>query len=133
MTKRIWKVLITGSRHWQAVEPIRNAIEKELSRAKSMNGNTLLLVIHGDCETGADAIAENVCKIMGLLTCRVAARWKQDGLVAGPIRNTAMVWLDPDVAYAFPLPDSKGTIDCITKAARAGIETPNWKPMTDHD
>lgn len=110
-------VLITGSRKWWLHEPIQRVLEG------------CDLVIHGGA-SGADAIAREYAWRHDLDEhCSRAKhnRWPQ----AGPERNTRMVRVaralmlsgEYDVVcHAFPLPDSKGTRDCIRKAMAAGLE-----------
>jgi hypothetical protein len=45
----------------------------------------------------------------------------------GPLRNSHMVALGAHVCLAFPCRKSKGTVDCMTKAWKAGIPTRIWR------
>lgn len=86
-------------------------------------------VIEGGAK-GADRIAREVMEIRGIQVIEVAADWKKHGKAAGPIRNQKM--LDdhhPDQVMAFvhgPLLESKGTLDMVSRAKSAGIETCVW-------
>jgi hypothetical protein len=60
----------------------------------------------------------------------IEARWSRHGKAAGPRRNAAMTLLAPALtaAYAFPLGESKGTWDMVTRLKQAGVETYVWEP-----
>ena len=116
---KLHKVLITGSRNWTDKHAILEVISESASFAFAIKAT--LLVIHGDCPTGADAIAEAICVESGAYSARIAARWSA-GKVAGPLRNRIMVALKPDSAHAFMMPESRGTVDCVEALRLAGIE-----------
>lgn len=78
-------------------------------------------VVHGHCPTGADAMADFIANKLGLTVERHPADWKRYKRAAGPIRNKEMVDLGADVCYAFVMPGSKGTINGISLAEKAGI------------
>ena len=118
------KVLVTGSREWKDRALIRAALKAV--------GATI--VIHGDhCKfssatgepiAGADWHAKEAAKELGIEQKPYPADWERYGKKAGPIRNSQMVAENPDIAVclAFPLPDSRGTWDCVGKADKAGIK-----------
>jgi len=91
---------------------------------------TEVLVIHGACRphpdgplAGADAAAAALCAREGLDEVRFPANFRGRGKSGGPFRNQLMLDLGkPEVVFAFPGPDSRGTWDAITRAKRAGIE-----------
>ncbi len=81
------------------------------------------LILVGDCPAGVDKL---VTDMRGWPTRIFSADWKNQGKGAGPIRNRKMVDYAmnlelPKYFLAFPGPKSKGTIDCITACAMAGI------------
>lgn len=108
-------IAITGSRDWTDEDAINEVIQMERV------GPATLVVMHGDCPTGADAIAEKLCAKCGIHTLRVAARWLVFGKNAGPYRNNIMAALKPKRCYAFPLPHSRGTYDCINAMDLEGV------------
>jgi hypothetical protein len=76
-------------------------------------------VIHGAAK-GADSIAEEVAKFMGIAVREFPADWNAHGKAAGPIRNKQM--LDegkPDMVLA--LPGGRGTENMITQTRERGI------------
>ncbi len=115
------RVLVTGSRIYKN----RKAVEDSILRIRERY--PALIVIHGDCPTGADAFAQYLCDKEGIHTAKVSALWDLFKRKAGPLRNTAMVALEPHIVLAFGLSESKGgTIDCVKKARQAGIQVSEY-------
>jgi hypothetical protein len=114
------RVLVTGSRHWTS----GTAVDDALLRAKIdlVGDDGCLTVVHGDCPTGADAFAKLWASgISGVSDEPHPADWAAHGRAAGPIRNQEMVDLGAAVCLAFPMPQSRGTRDCMRRARAAGI------------
>ncbi|WP_425471796.1 hypothetical protein [Streptomyces cadmiisoli] len=90
---------------------------------------TEMIVRHGACPTGADKYAEEwVSEQAGKWPFTVSsdpmpAYWSGYGKNAGPKRNTAMVAKGADECMAFMRLGSRGTMDCLVKAIKAGIIT----------
>jgi hypothetical protein len=80
-----------------------------------------MIVVHGACPTGADAMASGICNDLGFEQEPHPARWKLYGKAAGFIRNQEMVDTHPDLALAYIRDDSPGATDCLNRAAKAGI------------
>lgn len=116
MTK---KVLITGSRDFDNGQMVLDAISAE------KEDNERMILIHGDAR-GADSLADMAgAYIPGILVAKVAADWKNDGKsAAGPIRNAAMLDLEPDIVLAFYKDGAanRGTHNCVSQATERGIE-----------
>jgi hypothetical protein len=113
------RVIVTGSRDWADAAVVRTA----LTRAWR-DGGQPLVVVHGACPTGADAIADAWAvehEHCGITVERWPANWRTFGRAAGPARNTAMVAKGADLVLAFPLGRSAGTRGCIAAARRAGL------------
>jgi hypothetical protein len=125
------RVLVTGSRGWDKW----GVVYDQLDRIRVEHGNDLLIV-HGDCPTGADSIAESWAWDRGMEVephAVTPANWKQPGRTAGPKRNAEMVALGADVCLAFigdctsprcdkPRPHpSHGATGCADLAEKAGI------------
>ena len=107
------KVLICGSRHWTSREIIRKELEK-------FSPDTI--VIEGETR-GADTIAREEAEKLGFEVLKFPADWKNEGLAAGPKRNSRMLNEGkPDLVIAFheDWEHSKGTRHMITIAKRTG-------------
>lgn len=117
------RVLVTGSRDWEDEVAVFDALTEQLNEDFEHH----IVVVHGHCPTGADAIADKFCKANeGNRFCTVdverhPADWSL-GKKAGPLRNQEMVDLGADICLAFMLPGSRGTRHCVSAARRAGIE-----------
>ena len=73
---------------------------------------------------GADQLAYEAAKALGLPVFTFPAPWRQFGRAAGPMRNERMrADGRPDEVRAFPTPGAvnRGTEDMITKAEAAGV------------
>lgn len=112
------RLLVTGSRDWTNADAIAFALG-----ACCALFDRRVTLIHGDCPTGADALADEIWRALvpDLPVEPHPADWDLHGKAAGPIRNSEMVALGADLCLAFPLEDSRGTRDCMSKAKAAGI------------
>src|SRR3990167_1929468 len=117
------RVLFTGSRYANDLEPIKNAVLAYLE-AKEWGGFVVsdATFIHGGA-TGTDSLVSALAAELGAAVEIHAANWNQYGRDAGPIRNQKMVMTGAEVCFAFPGPQSTGTWDCIRRAVKAGITT----------
>lgn len=114
-------VLITGSRDWTDEAAIASALE----------GATL--VLHGDAR-GADSIADRWARAHGVQLEVIPADWANLGKLAGHERNARLVARAllfhstgvPTEVRAFPLPQSRGTWDCVRLARAAGLVVHVW-------
>jgi hypothetical protein len=111
------RILVTGSRDWEDVITILNALANEV-RFDETN-----VLIHGGCPTGADAIASRIWKNLLLEEEVYVADWKKYGRAAGPKRNKQMVEAGADVCLAFIRNNSRGATGCAKIAEIAGIPT----------
>lgn len=108
------KVLICGSRNWIDPSPIKEIIDALSS------GSTVLV---GGAR-GADLIAQNLAEERDDITVKVFyAEWDMWGKRAGPIRNIEMLEQKPDIVYAFPLGESRGTYFTTGEAKKRNICT----------
>lgn len=116
----VWRTLVTGSRTWDDADTIREALNSRLGDGDPAG----LVVVHGACPTGADAIAAAWCRDSGVTEEPHPADWNGPaGKGAGFARNQAMVDSKPDEALAFIRDGSKGATHCADAAERAGIPT----------
>ena len=135
------RVLVTGSRDWADADAVHTALYAQ----GRLSPQGRMLVIHGACPTGADALAQRFAEDYahyGVEALRVPADWARvctDDCYhppryrnyvpycpsAGTLRNQQMVDLAADVCLAFPLGRSVGTRDCMRRAHTAGIPVLN--------
>ena len=142
MTKP-YRVLVTGSRDWDDCTTIGNALEHAFAAA-----GHLMLVVHGDCPTGADWHADHYARWMrGLRLPDDTEPHPAQGHPtedfgpwpgAGPRRNRHMVGLGADLCLAFIGPctsprcrrrdphPSHGASGCAVLAEQAGIPTQRY-------
>ncbi|MGW2371759.1 SLOG family protein [Kitasatospora sp. NPDC001683] len=106
---------MTGSRAWSD----RAAVEHALGVAFGLFRP--IVIVHGACPTGADAMAAAWAQRAGVEVEAWPADWARCGRAAGPLRNAAMVAAGARFCLAFVLPGSRGTLDCIRRAEAAGI------------
>jgi YspA, cpYpsA-related SLOG family len=140
--------LVTGSRFWTDQATVWEALNSQIKLGP-------MTLVHGDAP-GADEIADewgqfilDKLRFMAVMydkdgfsltiekhparkPCETPGCWdhsfKALGKGAGPIRNQVLVDRGADICLAFPLPDSRGTFDCIHRAKYAGIPIEIFKP-----
>lgn len=119
-----YRVLVTGSRSWDDHDTVRAALAVARWDAAGP-----MVVVHGACTSGADAIASWWCrqfartKGLGITEERHPADWERHGRRAGFVRNAEMVALGADVCLAFIRAASPGASHCARLAEEAGIPT----------
>jgi hypothetical protein len=79
--------------------------------------------VHGDCPTGADALAQELADEFRHRSERYPANWAEHGKRAGFVRNAEMVALGADICLAFIRANSKGATMTADLAEKAGIPT----------
>ena len=99
-----YRVLVTGSRAWRGHAIIHNALDTLHADHPDM------ILVHGACPQGADAIAERWAVLRG----------------AGFRRNAEMVKAGAAVCLAFIRAGSSGASHTADLAEAAGIETNRW-------
>jgi len=113
-----FRILVTGSRDWDDAQELRLAL---IHAAASHL--PYVVVVHGACPTGADAMAAEWASDYGARPEEHPADWAQSGKAAGPKRNAEMVSLGADLCLAFYKQGAgnKGTDHCASQAEKAGI------------
>lgn len=144
MTEAPFRILVTGSRDWTD----RTQVWRALSDAVSpVPVDQEVVVVHGHCPSGADALADVWAQKYGAAVERLPADWdhctdscpqghrkmKQPGdtvhpgecsdycPAAGPRRNWEMVRRGADVCTAFIRNGSRGASHTASLAEKAGI------------
>jgi ABC-type sugar transport system substrate-binding protein len=119
------RVLVTGSRKWKNRAVIAAALLKAVN-----DYEWPIIIVHGgqtswDWKTGeqygADFLADEIAREVGLEVEQHLPDWNRYGKAAGPLRNQEMVDAGADVCLAFPAGESRGTRNCMRKAEEAGI------------
>jgi len=112
-----FRVLVTGSRTWTDTDAFATVLD-----ALHAVAGPALVVVHGACPTGADAIAARWAAQHAVPVEAHPADWTT-GRSAGPVRNAAMVATRPDLCVAFIAGDSPGATGCANLADAANIPT----------
>jgi len=107
------KILVTGGREF------RNRLLLEEVLNKIHKADTIKMLIHGGAR-GADLMAANWAKGLGIHTALCEANWTVFQYMAGPLRNEAMLILNPNLVLAFP--GGKGTANMVRLSKKAGID-----------
>ena len=98
-------ILITGSRDWED----KKLIEESLKNL-TLPDHAIPVLVHGNCKTGADAMADSIAKDLGWKIRPYPANWEKYGKSAGPIRNCYMIQTEqPHVVMGFSKNNSAGT------------------------
>lgn len=119
------RLLICGSRDYTD----EGAIEYEL---REFPPDTV--VIHGGAR-GADRMAGEIARRLGMAVEEYPADWAKHGKAAGPIRNAQMLKEGkPDMVLAFFLDNamsSRGTANMVEQALAAGVSVTCVVPGDD--
>jgi hypothetical protein len=136
----VYRILVTGSRAWSDEEALLDALAHAVVTGLWHHEN--VVVAHGACPAGADAMAEQICHARGIRTEPHPADWeapcrpecprghrgtRHDGSTwcpsAGHYRNQHMVDLGAHACVAAFQPGAinAGTSDCVRRAIAAGI------------
>ncbi len=108
------KVVVCGDRKWLNI----SIIEKRLLELPSDT-----IIVQGECD-GADSLARNIAREIGLDVVGFYANWNKYGNPAGPIRNIKMLDTKPHLVIAFhdDLTKSRGTKHIVKEARKRGIK-----------
>jgi hypothetical protein len=117
------RILVTGSRTWDDRRRVRRALTGVALERGDFHG---IVVVHGACPTGADALADEWATNhddWGVTAERHPADWDRHGKRAGFIRNAEMVATGADLCLAFIKDGSRGATMTADLAEKAGIPT----------
>lgn len=117
------RIIVAGSRDLNpdSYDVIKTTLQREL-------GNTdpaKITIVHGAAR-GADQLAAQAARQLGMRVEGHRADWDTHGKAAGPIRNQQMLDSGAQRLIAFvdkPLDQSRGTADMIRRARNAGMAT----------
>lgn len=122
-TVRPFRVLVTGAR--KATPDGMTFVSRTLTRVcgEALGSGRPVIVVQGECRSGGVDLAARrwAERMAGAESEGHPADWDQYGKAAGMIRNGEMVALGADLCVAFPAKGSRGTWDCLKRAADAGI------------
>lgn len=102
------RILVCGGRHYTDRDRVYRVLKTLTERSTQP-----VVIVHGDCPPradgtpGADALADEVAKELGLETEPHPARWDLHGKAAGPIRNREMA--ESGLALGIVFPGGNGT------------------------
>jgi hypothetical protein len=120
----LWLILVTGSRTWDDILCLTNALRDEVLAARICGLRPV--VVHGACPRGADMIAARWARGYNVAQEPHPADWDRHGKIAGFRRNAEMVAVKPDVCLAFIRDGSPGATHCADLAEKAGIPVRRW-------
>jgi len=114
-------VLVTGAWEWTDYAVVEAALKTWKATA----------VVEGECSMGgADLHAREAAKKMSLGLFPHPADWKRYGKKAGMLRNQEMLDAHPDIEMVLAFHDdlsvSRGTLDMIRRAMRAGLRVVHY-------
>lgn len=131
------RILVTGSRDWRDRTSVEQALDLAVAQVAGTFGRVVL--VHGACPTGADAMAETWALAHGVKVDAFPADWAKWGKRAGFRRNVDMVRSKPDICLAFSrvcrsgrceiieAHGSHGTAHCMRVARDAQVPTSLWR------
>lgn len=114
-----YRILVTGSRDWDAPEVV--AYQIGLAVGEALRQQRPAVIVHGACPSGGDAMADRIARDYSHQVERHPADWDRWGKPAGFRRNAEMVHAGADECLAFIKDDSRGATHCADLAEKAGI------------
>ena len=111
------RVLICGSRDWDDKYPIRNIVGDLPPNSTVIAGGA-----RGADRIAVESVEERCQALSDIDWVEIKADWDKYGKRAGYLRNIEMLELEPDIVYAFPIGESRGTRHTIREAEKRGIK-----------
>jgi hypothetical protein len=123
MTATPYRILVTGGRSVSRRDVDLVWAKLELVAAEPLAEGRPVIVVEGRCPYGGvDLVAQRWAEqTAGVTDEGHPAERDPSGKLLGPARNQRMVDAEADICVAFPMPGSRGTWDCLRRAADAGI------------
>lgn len=134
-----YRILVTGSRDWE--DEALLGYQLGLAACEGLREGREVVIVHGACPTGADAIADRIARFHGH-TVEPHPFLKGHGKAGGPLRNAEMVGAGADICLCFLMPcarpgcgdprphDSHGASGCLELALKARIPVRVYRPGT---
>jgi hypothetical protein len=113
---KLKRYLVCGGRNYADAEMVAEA----LGSLRRKRGDFLL--IHGDCPTGADHLADEWAKFVGINRIRCPADWVTPGKLGGFERNQLMLDLFSPIDGVVAFPGGPGTADMVSRAYADNIK-----------
>lgn len=107
-------IIVCGGRHYSDAKTVYRVLDHIV---ESQAPDRTIIVQGG--ATGADTLAARYAAERGLHCAEVPARWATHGASAGPLRNAAMLALNPTMVVAFP--GGRGTANMCKQAEASNI------------
>lgn len=125
------KVAIVGSRDFGIDDTLPSAGMDKLIKSLVAEMDNEDYVVSGGA-TGADTWGEYYARFYNVGRIVHAAHWEKHGKAAGHIRN-ALIVKDADVLFAFytDRTTSRGTLNCVSKARKKGIDVYEYDAKTN--
>lgn len=114
-------MLITGSRDWTNRTFVQETIAAVATKPEEW------VLVHGGA-VGADEMAANFARSLGMRVEEHRADWDRYGKRAGYVRNKKMVDAGAEICLAFIKNESRGATMCANLASEAGITTWRFTP-----
>jgi hypothetical protein len=109
------RILVCGGRDYFEKEKVFDELNDIYDSV-----NHIECLIHGGAP-GADSLAGEWARSIPVQEHIFKPDWGKHGMAAGPIRNSAMLAMNPDMVVAFP--GGSGTADMVKKAIAARVRT----------
>lgn len=123
---RYYRVLVSGSRTWTDEDLVHHEMHKAwlaFTPKKGIVSADQMVLVVGDCPTGADRMAHEYAVESGWGIEQHVADWNRWHRAAGPKRNQEMVSRGADIGLFFIRAGSKGASGCLKLAELAGMRT----------
>jgi hypothetical protein len=112
--KNATKIIVAGGRDFDDYGRMAKVLNTNLEGIKE------LILVRGDCPTGADALVKVYAEECGIDLATFEADWDQYGDAAGPIRNSNMAQYGHALISFWDM-KSPGTDSMIKQARKVGI------------